>query len=436
MEFNLAKNRMFGSRSFQINIPILFFKLFYYIAKEIEMNSENRYSLKENILKKKEFYNKQISLCYKEIDYIYSKLKFEFSDLYPCYAYFDYFDITHIDFWFGEIACEYNGDDFDLSERLFKLNENLSDVDVFELTADDLIKLFTLLCELKNDLLGIDSKIKIQNDQSINSILGDLKILVDDITSSECIGNSMIVSIQKLYVLLDFGLHQNDPTYNKLRALHKQFLSKQDYYYDQIAKFEKEVNVLNKELEKINLEIESPFSSDDELATMDIICEAPLDVSQTQPSLEANPTVIGSKKTRRIKTILLSPLWALISVLEFYVIYVISFLILGLIFVAISNIPVLNFLIDWLFKIREDSPDMVVALASATLGYIGINLTLGKLNNKINSLKEYALLIAGIVLFAINIFALVLNLFLHESIFVNIIIGITGVVMILKRKDN
>ena len=400
------------------------------------MNSDNRYSLKENIQKKKEYYNKQISLCYEKIDSIYSKLKLEFSDLYSRYAYFDNFDITHIDFWFGEIACEYNGDDFDLSERLFKLNKNLSDVDVFELTADDLIKLFTLLCELKNDLLGIDSKIKIQNDQSINSILSDIKILVDDITSSECIDNAMIVSIQKLYVLLDFGLHQNDPTYDNLRALHKQFLSKQDYYYGQIAKFEKEINVLDKELENMNLEVESPVSSDDELAAMDIICEAPLAVSQTQPSVESNPTVIESKKTGCIKTILLSPLLALISVLEFYVIYGISFLILGLIFIAISSIPVLNFLLDWLFKIREDSPDMVVVFVSATLGYIGIKLTLGKLNNKINSLKEYALLIAGIVLFAINIVALVLNLFLHESIFVNIIIGITGVVMILKRKDN
>ena len=67
----------------------------------------------KRLIAQKEQLNDKIQAEYQRMDVTYQNLKKALEDFYSGYQYFDIFDITVVDFWFGDIACCYAGENYD-----------------------------------------------------------------------------------------------------------------------------------------------------------------------------------------------------------------------------------------------------------------------------------------------------------------------------------
>lgn len=133
-----------------------------------------------------------------------------------------------------------------------------------------------------------------------------------------------------------------------------------------------------------------------------------------------------------IKSIFLSIPFSILGLFEFYIIYGLTILVAALVFWALSYIPILNTLIDWLFRVREDTPDMFAMMLAAAIAYFGITATAEHIVSKT---RKPSLMLTGIYIVVLNIIFLIVNLINSEAILPNIIIGIAGIVMFYKSKN-
>lgn len=138
------------------------------------------------------------------------------------------------------------------------------------------------------------------------------------------------------------------------------------------------------------------------------------------------------KKTVTYKGILPSIPFSILGLLEFYIIYGLTVLGIALVFLLLSYIPIINTLVDLLFRIREDSPDMAAMFVSAILAYLGTTATAEHITE---GTRGHALTLTGIYLVVLNTIFLIVNLVNSTAILPNIIIGISGIVMFYKNKD-
>lgn len=133
-----------------------------------------------------------------------------------------------------------------------------------------------------------------------------------------------------------------------------------------------------------------------------------------------------------IKGFLVSIPFSILGFLEFYAIDILTTLLLSLLFLGLSYIPIISTLIDWLFYIRKDTPDMLAMMVSAILAYLGTTATAKHI---VKGTRKHALILTGIYLVVLNIIFLIVNLINGAAILPNIIIGIAGIVMFYKNKD-
>ena len=159
--------------------------------------------------------------------------------------------------------------------------------------------------------------------------------------------------------------------------------------------------------------------------------------AESQLKQESTPTASKEepkieRKTDTIKSFLSSIPFSFLGLLEFYIIYGLTILGIALVFLLLSYIPIISTLVDWLFRIREDTPDMFAMCFATMLAYLGTMATAAHINKGI---QKHALMLTGIYLVVLNIIFLIVNLINNDAIFANVTIGIAGIVMFYKSKN-
>lgn len=202
-----------------------------------------------------------IESAYSEINQIYHDLNAKFEQLYLNYNRDDSYEIATVDFWFGEIACNYRGKNYELSDMLFELNNELRGIEAFDLNESQVIEIYNMLTLLCKEVYGGEFESVENADLSINEILDKFKILTDQVVKI-CKNNQYMVhkvlgiSIEKLYVLIDFALYEDsyydmEAKHNDLRNLREEFLSVQSTLYDSIAIYQEKIDLIDEQLEEI-----------------------------------------------------------------------------------------------------------------------------------------------------------------------------------------
>lgn len=210
----------------------------------------------KKLLKQKQQLEAMIQNEHKKMDAAYHGLISAFREVYCDFEYFDMFDITTVDYWFGDVACCYDGDNFDLSNALFKMNQQLHDVEAEAITKHQLMGIYNIFAILINDLYFCKEPILTQDDIPQHLLLDRFGVLthklIDNLTRDPSASAAGLCrAIQKLYTLLDFSLCES-PKHQHLRYLQKQFLEAQAKGYDNIEKYDQEIDKINRQLEKHN----------------------------------------------------------------------------------------------------------------------------------------------------------------------------------------
>ena len=153
--------------------------------------------------------NHKLYLAQKE-NTSYNNLIRHILDLYPGYSSGDLFfwDLTTIDYYLGAVACEYETPNYDLSNRIFALNERLEDVEAFDLTIDDLKDIYNILNEVYCDITSqkLNSVDPYNSFNDIVAMLCDLVNSLIDVTTQE----EFARSLKRLFALIDFFLYDDD----------------------------------------------------------------------------------------------------------------------------------------------------------------------------------------------------------------------------------
>ena len=119
---------------------------------------------------------------------------------------------------------------------------------------------------------------------------------------------------------------------------------------------------------------------------------------------------------------------ALLGLLIFGVVYFLSYLIVGGIIALLLKIPVIDTLLGWLFRLRGDTPDMMLSMLSPTIAYF-VTISAQTVINKDGPTRGMSCVILGIVIMVIHTLSIVINLIHGEGILKNIIQAIAGFII-------
>lgn len=127
-------------------------------------------------------------------------------------------------------------------------------------------------------------------------------------------------------------------------------------------------------------------------------------------------------------------LFGFVALIAFYLCYFLLVTVIAFVFVLLLKIPLIGNLIEHLFRIRGDAPDIVTVLLAAGLSYSAIAWMIGRFcdDNPTERLTHY---IAGGLITALSIILLVINIMNDSSFFPNIVCGIAGVIMIISGRE-
>jgi hypothetical protein len=210
------------------------------------------------LLDEKTKYEEIITSSYKDIDCAHSRLATMFEQMYPTYARLGVlYDITKIDFWLGDVACAYDGKNFELSNQLFSLTNSLKDINVFDLSLRQLKKICALIFEVTNEVFGSSFILTATSDTTIHDVIEWLKDVADYISKQNNIAIAQNIklgeSIQKVYVLIDFALG-TDPegAHRILRSVHSSTLALQSELYDKISIYRAKIDTIDNLIEQSN----------------------------------------------------------------------------------------------------------------------------------------------------------------------------------------
>lgn len=210
----------------------------------------------KKLMARKQKINEQIQIEYDKMNATYQTLIKALNNFYVGYECFNLFDITVVDFWFGEVACCYDGENYALSNAFFRLNEQLSDIEADRITNQQLMAIYNIFSVLINDLYGDEEPILIQENVSRQMVLNKFQVLIKKL--SICLRNDpspsakeLCDAVQKLFTFLDFSLYDS-PNHRYLRQLKKQHLQMQIVGYDNIDHYRNEIKEIDKQLEKHN----------------------------------------------------------------------------------------------------------------------------------------------------------------------------------------
>ena len=210
----------------------------------------------KRLMAQKQKVNEMIQAEHKKMDLVYHELTNSLHKMYPNYQCFDMFDITTVDFWLGDVACCYDGDNFDLSNAFFRLNEQLSDVEAEAMGKQQLIGIYNIFTVLINDLYAHEEPLLIQTEIDQQMVLDKFRVLTQKLIANlkndqSASVEGLCTAVQKLFTLLDFSLYES-PEHLYLRQLKKQFLQIQTTGYNNIDSYRQKIEEIDKQLEKHN----------------------------------------------------------------------------------------------------------------------------------------------------------------------------------------
>lgn len=385
---------------------------------------------------KKQHLEHQRDLTYKEINNLYYSLKEQFEILYPYFNEFDcfHFDISNVDFYFGEIACEYRGENYSLSNRLFEFNENLLNVGVFDLTLSQLVNIYNLLVILYHDFGNHEFAVikkDLYDNFTVNDIIDKIKEQTECFTKrienkQEGMSKELVSAIQKLYVLIDFALYE-DETHNDLRRLHNLYIEVETASYDKISKYNESLGKIDERLDALKTQIET-------LEKVQVEQEQAVQEPATASKEPVQKSMVKKEEPKKVKRTLAAIPLSILGAWEVHLIYGLTNLIITLVFWLISYIPILNTLVEWLFRIREDTPDMFATFLAIGIAYIGFMATAHRIIKKVET-RKLTLILTGIYLAISNFLFVIINLRYNDPILVNSLLTITGIVIFFKGKN-
>lgn len=208
----------------------------------------------KKLIAQKEQLNDKIQAEHHSMDIAYLNLKNAIRGFYCGYQHFDIFDITTIDFWFGDIACYYEGSNYDLSDALHKLCDDLEGVEAEYLSVQQFLSIYNIFSILFNDMYAGEEPIIVNSNLTHKMLLDKFKALSEKLISC-LIGDPnesedrMCAAVEKFYTLLDFSLNDT-PEHRRLRQLKSRYLAAQKSGYRNIDYYEKEIEKIDKQLEK------------------------------------------------------------------------------------------------------------------------------------------------------------------------------------------
>ena len=140
------------------------------------------------------------------------------------------------------------------------------------------------------------------------------------------------------------------------------------------------------------------------------------------------------KKSVKAKSVIASIPLSILGAVEVHLVYGLMNLIIAILFWLVSNIPILSILVEWLFRIREDSPDMVAMLAATVVAYLVLAVTAEHIIKSVET-RKLTLILTGIYLTVLNILFVIINLVYHDPILGNILLSIAGIAIFFKGKN-
>lgn len=210
----------------------------------------------EKLIARKEQLDTKIQAEHHKIDVAYVNLKNAIRGFYCGYQHFDIYDITVVDFWFGDIACYYEGKNYELSDALHKLCEDLENVEAESLSVQQFTSIYNMFTILFNDMYAGEEPIIVNSNLTHKMLLEKFKTLSGKLISNlirdpEESEDRMCAAVEKFYTLLDFSLNDT-PEHRHLRQLKNRYLVTQKSGYRNIDYYEKEIEEIDKQLEKHN----------------------------------------------------------------------------------------------------------------------------------------------------------------------------------------
>lgn len=145
-------------------------------------------------------------------------------------------------------------------------------------------------------------------------------------------------------------------------------------------------------------------------------------------------SMVKKEEPKKVKRTLAAIPLSILGAWEVHLIYGLTNLIITLVFWLISYIPILNTLVEWLFRIREDTPDMFATFLAIGIAYIGFMATAHRIIKKVET-RKLTLILTGIYLAISNFLFVIINLRYNDPILVNSLLTITGIVIFFKGKN-
>lgn len=118
---------------------------------------------------------------------------------------------------------------------------------------------------------------------------------------------------------------------------------------------------------------------------------------------------------------------SILSIICFYMIYAIVFLVVGLIFLILDKIPIISNIADWMFH------DAFIELPSLLVAYSITKFITCALNKHLKT-RTLSFAIIGVYLIASNALWLILNIIYGGNFILNILMIISGFIYFSKRQ--
>lgn len=130
-------------------------------------------------------------------------------------------------------------------------------------------------------------------------------------------------------------------------------------------------------------------------------------------------------KPKVLKSIFL----AIISFAVFYLTYLLVYLLISASITLLSKLPIVGFLIDWIFLLRGDSPDMMLSLLCPVVSFYTSYGSIWAMSKNQEATTNLSAKILGVLLVSVNAISLIINLIYGEGILKNICIVIAGILI-------
>ena len=126
-------------------------------------------------------------------------------------------------------------------------------------------------------------------------------------------------------------------------------------------------------------------------------------------------------------------LFGVIALFAFYICYLVLATAVSFVFVLLYKIPIINRILAAIFRLRGDTPNVLAGFIAIVYSFSAVEWMLGRFCD-IRATEKLSLIITGALLVLLNLLFLIVNVSSGDSIILNIVFCIAGIVMILRGR--